>query len=96
MSCNHSLFLAFADKSTYQDEYDVEKLLNGGTVSKNLKEFMVYEKVEISSLYYWNVLLSRGYFTIANTIYNYDDIYDLKIPNNHAKNLIGRFCCDIT
>ncbi|WP_418747197.1 AAA family ATPase [Frisingicoccus sp.] len=78
-------FIYKADQTT-KDE--IEQLINGGIVSKRIKQELTYNELDSSIENLWSILFSTGYLTQRGNIYG-DDL-ELIIPNKEIKMLFIR------
>ena len=71
-----------ADQST---KNDVECLINGGTVTKTIRQELTYREIEDSIDNIWSVLYSTGYLTCRRRVPGKK--MELALPNREVRNL---------
>ena len=71
-----------ADQST---KNDVECLINGGTVTKTIRQELTYREIEDSIDNIWSVLYSTGYLTCRRRVPGQK--MELALPNREVRNL---------
>lgn len=81
-----SHLLEHADQTT---KYDVEKLINGETITKSIRQELTYRDIDDSVDNVWSVLYSTGYLTGTHTKNADADVFTLRIPNGEIRKL---FC----
>ena len=82
-------FIYKADQTT-KDE--IEQLINGGIVSKRIKQELTYNELDSSLENLWSILFSTGYLTQRGNIYG--DELELTIPNKEITKLFIRLAED--
>jgi len=82
-------FIYKADQTT-KDE--IEQLINGGIVSKRIKQELAYNELDSSLENLWSILFSTGYLTQRGNIYG--DELELTIPNKEITKLFIRLAED--
>ena len=75
-----------ADQTT-KDE--VEELLNGGKMTKNIKQELTYREVDDSVENIWSVLYSTGYLTGKHVERADAELFRLWIPNGEIRKLFS-------
>ena len=73
-------FVEVADKNT---QNEIERLIAGETIEKNVRLDLTYAEVHQSIDNLWSVLFTTGYLTHAGKIS--EDAYKLKIPNREVR-----------
>ena len=81
-----SHLLEHADQTT---KYDVEKLINGETITKSIRQELTYRDIDDSVDNVWSVLYSTGYLTGTHAENADADVFTLRIPNGEIRKL---FC----
>ena len=81
-----SHLLEHADQTT---KYDVEKLINGETITKSIRQELTYRDIDDSVDNVWSVLYSTGYLTGTHAKNADADVFTLRIPNGEIRKL---FC----
>ena len=66
---------------------EVEELLNGGKVTKRIKQELTYREIDDSIENVWSVLYSTGYLTGMHVEQEDADIFRLWIPNGEIRKL---------
>ena len=66
---------------------EVEELLNGGQITKRIKQELTYREVDDSIENVWSVLYATGYLTGMNVEQEAADIFRLWIPNGEIQKL---------
>ena len=66
---------------------EVEELLNGGQISKRIKQELTYHEIDDSIENVWSVLYATGYLTGMHAEQENADIFRLWIPNGEIRNL---------
>ena len=66
---------------------EVEELLNGGQITKRIKQELTYREVDDSIENVWSVLYATGYLTGMNVEQEAADIFRLWIPNGEIRKL---------
>ncbi len=73
-------FITKADQSTRNE---IEKLLNGEAIEKNVRLELTYEEIDDTIENVWSVLFTTGYLTLAEKPKG--GVYKLIIPNEEVK-----------
>ena len=66
---------------------EVEELLNGGQITKRIKQELTYREIDDSIENVWSVLYSTGYLTGMHVEQEDADIFRLWIPNGEIRKL---------
>lgn len=66
---------------------EVEELLNGGHITKRVKQELTYREIDDSVENVWSVLYSTGYLTGRHIEREDADIFRLRIPNGEIRKL---------
>lgn len=82
-SSSNDLVKIFIDKADKTTRDELEKLVAGSTVSKELYLELTYDELDKSLDNLWSVLFTTGYLTL--TAKPEQGIYQLKIPNEEIK-----------
>ena len=75
-------FIRRADKST-RDE--IERLINGGSIQKSIKQEITYQEIDDSIENVWSVLLATGYLSQRGRVVG--KRRELVIPNREVREL---------
>jgi hypothetical protein len=81
----NDLVRRFVDKSNAQTKSEIEQLINGETVIKNVNQELTYREIDDSIENLWSVLFTTGYLTQRKCIDGRR--YELAIPNLEVKDL---------
>jgi hypothetical protein len=81
----NDLVRRFVDKSNAQTKSEIEQLINGETVVKNINQELTYREIDDSIENLWSVLFTTGYLTQRKCIDGRR--YELAIPNLEVKDL---------
>lgn len=73
-------FITKADKNT---KNELELLLEGGCIEKNLRLDLTYDELDRSLDNLWSVLFTTGYLTLAGK--GSEGLYKLKLPNKEVR-----------
>ena len=76
-------------KANLTTKNEVEELLNGGQITKRMKQELTYREVDDSIENVWSVLYATGYLTGKHVEQEDADIFRLWIPNGEIRKL---FC----
>ena len=82
-SSGNDLLKRFVDKANITTKEDLERLMEGKSVKKNIRTDLTYEEIDNSIDNIWSVLYTTGYLT-SNTK-PVDGIYNLMIPNKEIR-----------
>ena len=66
---------------------EVEELLNGGQITKRIKQELTYREIDDSIEHVWSVLYATGYLTGKHAEQEDADIFRLWIPNGEIQKL---------
>ena len=66
---------------------EVEELLNGGQITKRIKQELTYREIDDSIEHVWSVLYATGYLTGKHAEQEDADIFQLWIPNGEIRKL---------
>ena len=78
------LFIGKADKNT---KNEIERLLGGESILKQVKEELTYPELDDSINNLWSVLYATGYLTGRNSETVNEDMVELAIPNREIRKL---------
>jgi hypothetical protein len=81
----NDLVRRFVDKSNAQTKSEIEQLINGETVIKQVNQELTYREIDDSIENLWSVLFTTGYLTQRKCIDGRR--YELAIPNLEVKDL---------
>jgi hypothetical protein len=81
----NDLVRRFVDKSNAQTKSEIEQLINGETVIKQVNQELTYREIDDSIENLWSVLFTTGYLTQHKCIDGRR--YELAIPNLEVKDL---------
>ena len=73
----------FIDKANKTTKNEIERLINGEAIEKELRLDLTYEEVDQSIENLWSVLFTTGYLTQSGR--NEDGAYRLIIPNREVR-----------
>ena len=82
-SSGNGLVRRFIDKADQSTRDELELLLSGGTIGKELHLELTYGELDNSMENLWSVLFTTGYLTLVGK--PEDGIYTLRIPNEEVK-----------
>ena len=74
-------------KANLTTKNEVEELLNGGQITKRIKQELTYREIDDSIENVWSVLYSTGYLTGMHVKEEDADIFRLWIPNGEIRKL---------
>ena len=74
-------------KANLTTKNEVEELLNGGQVTKRIKQELTYREIDDSIENVWSVLYAAGYLTGTHVEQENADIFRLWIPNGEIQKL---------
>ncbi len=66
---------------------EVEELLNGGQITKRIKQELTYREIDDSIENVWSVLYAAGYLTGMHVEHKDADIFQLWLPNGEIRKL---------
>ncbi len=78
--------LKMADQTTKEE---VEELLNGGKITKRIKQELTYREIDDRAEHVWSVLYSAGYLTGKHVEQADADVFRLWIPNGEIRKLFS-------
>lgn len=84
----NGLVKRFIYKANQTTKDEIEQLINGGTVTKRIKQELTYNELDSSIENLWSVLFSTGYLTRRKNTYG--DELELMIPNKEITKLFIR------
>lgn len=79
----NDLVKRFIDKANKTTKNEIERLINGEAIEKELRLDLTYEEVDQSIENLWSVLFTTGYLTQSGR--NEDGAYQLIIPNREVR-----------
>ena len=79
----NDLVKRFIDKANKTTKNEIERLINGEAIEKELRQDLTYEEVDQSIENLWSVLFTTGYLTQSGR--NEDGAYRLIIPNREVR-----------
>ena len=79
----NDLVKRFIDKANKTTKSEIERLINGGAIEKELRLDLTYEEVDQSIENLWSVLFTTGYLTQSGR--NENGAYRLIIPNREVQ-----------
>lgn len=74
-------------KANLTTKNEVEELLNGGQITKRIKQELTYREIDDSIENVWSVLYSTGYLTGTHVKEEDADIFRLWVPNGEIRKL---------
>lgn len=83
----NSLILRLLEQADQTTKDEVEELLNGGKITKRIRQELTYRDVEESTENMWSVLYAAGYLTGKHRDQADADIFILWIPNGEIRKL---------
>ena len=83
----NDLILRMLKKADQTTKDEVEELLNGGQITKRLKQELTYRDIDDSIENVWSVLYATGYLTGRHVEQADADIFRLWIPNGEIRKL---------
>lgn len=81
----NSMVRRFIESAGKQTKDEIEELINGGTIIKNVKQELTYNELDSSVENIWSVLFSTGYLTQRGRVTG--RMYKLAIPNREVREL---------
>ena len=72
-------------KANQSTKNDIECLINGGTITKTIRQELTYREIEASVDNIWSVLYSTGYLTCRSRVPGKK--MELALPNREVRNL---------
>ena len=85
----NDLILRLLKKADQTTKDEVEELLNGGKIAKNIKQELTYREIDDSAENVWSVLYSTGYLTGKHVERADADLFRLWIPNGEIRKLFS-------
>ena len=82
----NDLVKRFIDKANKTTKNEIERLVNGEAIEKELRLDLTYEEVDQSIENLWSVLFTTGYLTQSGR--NEDGAYRLIIPNREVREVL--------
>lgn len=76
------------DKADLQTRNEIEQLIAGKTIRKEIRQELTYNELDTSIENLWSVLFTTGYLTKEKLAE--DGLYELKIPNMEIRDLFIR------
>lgn len=83
----NDLILRMLKKADQTTKDEVEELLNGGQITKCIKQELIYRDIDDSIENVWSVLYATGYLTGTHVEQADADIFRLWIPNGEIRKL---------
>ena len=74
-------------KANLTTKNEVEELLNGGQITKRIKQELTYREMDDSIENIWSVLYATGYLTGMHEKQEDADVFRLWIPNGELRKL---------
>lgn len=87
-SSSNSIVRRFIDKANVQTKAEIEQLIAGESIEKDVSQELTYNEIDRSIENLWSVLLTTGYLTQNGRTVS--GKYLLKIPNREIRNLFTR------
>lgn len=87
-SSGNAIVRRFIDKANAQTKAEIEKLIAGESIEKDVLQELTYNEIDKSIENLWSVLLTTGYLTQNGRTTS--GKYLLKIPNKEIRNLFTR------
>ena len=84
-SSGNALVRSFIDKADVQTKDEIERLIAGEYIEKEISQELTYDEIDKSIANLWSVLFTTGYLTKQGV--NDDGRVRLSIPNREIKNL---------
>ena len=82
-SSGNMLVKRFIDKADKSTRDEIEILLNGGVIEKELRLELTYEEIDNSIDNLWSVLFTTGYLTESGEVES--GVYKLRLPNEEIR-----------
>lgn len=84
-SSGNALVRSFIDKADVQTKDEIERLIAGEYIEKEISQELTYDEIDKSIANLWSVLFTTGYLTKQSV--TDDGKVHLSIPNREIKNL---------
>ena len=85
----NDLILRLLKKADQTTKDEMEELLNGGEITKKIRQELTYRDIDDSIENVWSVLYSTGYLTGKHVANEDADIFSLWIPNGEIRKLFS-------
>ena len=85
----NELILRILKRADQTAKAEVEELLNGGEITKSIKQELTYREIDDSAENVWSVLYSTGYLTGRHVELADADLFRLWIPNGEIRKLFS-------
>ena len=85
----NDLILRILKRADQTAKAEVEELLNGGEITKSIKQELTYREIDDSAENVWSVLYSTGYLTGRHVELADADLFRLWIPNGEIRKLFS-------
>ena len=85
----NDLILRLLKKADQTTKDEMEELLNGGEITKKIRQELTYRDIDDSVENVWSVLYSTGYLTGKHVANEDADIFSLWIPNGEIRKLFS-------
>ncbi len=82
-SSGNALVKRFIDKADKTTRDEIERLINGEAIEKNIRLELTYDEIDSSIDNLWSVLFTTGYLTLSDK--PKDGVYKLIIPNKEVR-----------
>ena len=84
-SSGNAIVRSFIDKADVQTKDEIERLISGESIEKEISQELTYDELDKSIANLWSVLFTTGYLTKQGRVT--DGKVHLSIPNREIKNL---------
>lgn len=84
-SSSNDLIKRFIDKANKTTKEEIEVLLEGKSIEKEIRLELTYDEIDSSIDNMWSILYTTGYLTQVGTPRR--NVYELKIPNEEVKDV---------
>ena len=85
----NDLILRLLKKADQTTKDEMEELLNGGEITKKIRQELTYRDIDDSVENVWSVLYSTGYLTGKHVANEDADIFSLWVPNGEIRKLFS-------
>ena len=85
----NDLILRLLKKADQTTKDEMEELLNGGEITKKIRQELTYRDIDDSVENVWGVLYSTGYLTGKHVANEDADIFSLWVPNGEIRKLFS-------